>query len=73
MNPIKIMEAFNTFRSNHPKVVEFGKVAFSGQMEEGTIIEVSVTKPGEETITTNMKLKQSDIDMFNELKSMGMQ
>lgn len=72
MNPMKIMEAFNTFKNNHPKVVEFARVVSAGKLEEGTIIEVSVTKPGEETITTNMKLKQSDIELMDELKSMGM-
>ena len=39
-------------------------------MSEGTIIEISVTRPGEETVTTNMKVLQSDIDMFNSLKDM---
>ena len=72
MNPMKIMEAFNTFRSNHPKVVEFARVAFGSRLDEGTIIEVSVTKPGEETITTNMKIKQSDIELFDELRNMSM-
>ncbi len=73
MNPMKIMEAFNTFRSNHPKVVDFANYVFGSRLEEGTIIEISVKKPGEEEpITTNMKLKQSDIDLFDELKGMGM-
>ncbi len=70
MNPMKIMAAFNTFRSNHPKVIEFFQVVFGQRVEEGTIIEISVTKPGEETITTNMKVKQSDIELFDELKNM---
>jgi hypothetical protein len=40
MNPMKIMAAFNTFRSNHPKVVEFFQVVFGQRVEEGTIIEI---------------------------------
>lgn len=71
MNPMKIMAAFNTFRSNHPKVVEFCQVVFGSGVEEGTIIELTVTKPGEEPITTNMKVKQSDIDLFDEFKNMS--
>lgn len=71
MNPMKIMAAFQTFRSNHPKVVEFFQVVFGSKVEEGTIIEVTVTKPGEEPITTNMKVKQSDIELFEELKNMS--
>ena len=70
MNPMKIMAAFNTFRNNHPKVVQFAQVVFGSGVEEGTVIEISVTKPGEETITTNMKIKQSDMELFDELKGM---
>ncbi len=71
MNPMKIMAAFNTFRSNHPKVVQFFQVVFGSGVVEDTIIEISVTKPGEEKITTNMKIKQSDIELFEELKNMS--
>lgn len=67
---MKIMNAFNTFKANHPKVVSFIKVVFSSKIEEGTIVEISVTKPGEEPITTNMKVKQSDIELFEELSKM---
>lgn len=70
MNPMKIMAAFNTFRANHPKVFSFFQTVLAGKVEEGTIIEVSVTKPGEEKITTNMKVKQSDIELFEEMKNM---
>lgn len=71
MNPMKIMAAFNTFRSNHPKVVSFFQTVLGSKVEEGTIIEISVTKPGEEKITTNMKVKQSDIELFEEMKNMS--
>ncbi len=73
MNPgsiMKIMNAFNTFKMNHPKVVSFVQVVFGSKIEEGTIIEISVQKPGEEPITTNMKVKQSDIELFEELSNM---
>lgn len=72
MNPMKIMEALNTFRSNHPKVVQFVQHVFGGRLEEDTIIEISVKKPGQEPVTTNMKIKQSDIDMMEEIKNMRM-
>ena len=74
MNPaalIKIMNAKNKFTNNHPKFVAFLKAVFSKQIEEGTIIEVTVTRPGEEPITANLKVLQSDLDLLTELKDIG--
>lgn len=72
MNPMsvmKMMKAKDTFVSNHPKFAAFIQYVFSSKIEEGTIIEITVTKPGEAPVTTNMKVQQSDLDLFNELKS----
>lgn len=71
MNPatiMKIMNAKNKFTSNHPKFVAFLNAVFSREMEEGTIIEITLTRPREEPMTTNMKIAQSDLDLMNELK-----
>lgn len=73
MNPQAMMQfaaAMGTFKNNHPKFVSFMERFFMSGMSEGTIIEISVTRPGEETVTTNMRVLQSDIDMFNSLKDM---
>lgn len=72
MNPMsvmKMMKAKDVFANNHPKFIAFIQHVFGSKIEEGTIIEITVTKPGEAPITTNMKVKQSDLDLFNELKS----
>ena len=74
MNPasiMKIMNAKNKFTENHPKFVAFLNAVFSGGITEGTIIEITVTKPGEEPITTNMKVKQSDLDLMRELQDIA--
>lgn len=74
MNPasmIKIMNAKNKFTENHPKFVAFLNTIFSTGVTEGTVIEITVTRPGEEPITTNMKVKQSDLDLMNELKDLA--
>ena len=52
MNPQNMMQmlgALNTFRSNHPKFASFMSIFLKGGIPEGTVIEVTVTKPGEET------------------------
>ena len=75
MNPaamMKIMGAMNTFKANHPKFFAFLGYVFNGGMPEGTVIEITVTKPGQEPITSNMKITQSDLELFDSMKDMGM-
>lgn len=74
MNPasiMKLMNAKNKFTENHPKFTAFLNAVFSGGITEGTIIEITVTKPGEEAVATNMKITQSDLDLFSELKDLA--
>lgn len=49
MNPaslMKIMNARNKFVENHPKFAAFLNAVFSAGITEGTVIEITVTKPG---------------------------
>lgn len=76
MNPamlLKMMKAKNEFTNNHPKFVAFLKAVFSRQIEEGTIIEVTVTRPGEAPITANIKIQQSDLELMDEIKELAKQ
>ena len=47
---MKIMNAKNKFTANHPKFAAFLNAVFSTGITEGRIIEITVTKPGEEPI-----------------------
>ena len=74
MNPadmLKIMNAKNRFEANHPKFFAFFKAVFSKPMVEGTVIEISVKRPGEEALTTNIKVLQSDLELMQELQNIG--
>ena len=74
MNPadlMKIMAAKNQFTNNHPKFVAFLNAVFSRGIEAGTVIELTVTRPGEAPMTTNIKVQQSDLDLMNSLKDLG--
>ena len=74
MNPatiMKIMNAKNKFTANHPKFVAFLNAAFSRKIEEGTVIEITLTRPGEEPMTTNLKVQQSDLELLDELKELS--
>lgn len=68
---MKIMNAKKKFTENHPKFAAFLNAVLSAGIQEGTIIEITVTKPGQEPITTNMKVLQSDLDLMNELQDIA--
>ena len=73
MNPgsiIKLMGAKKKFEATHPKFVAFLNACFKSGIPEGTILEITVTKPGEAPITSNIKVQQTDIELFDELKNM---
>lgn len=67
---MKAKKAFDQFRGNHPKFVAFFRKTLQGGIPEGTIIELTVTKPGEEPVTTNMKVQAEDIALFQELQNL---
>ena len=75
MNPavlMKLMSAKNKFTQNHPKFEAFVKAVFLGNnaIPEGTVIEITVTKPGEQPVTTNLKVQQSDLELVEEMKNL---
>ena len=73
MNPasiMRIMSAKNRFTENHPKFVAFLNAVFAKGVEEGTIIEIKVTKPGQDTMTANIKVQQSDLELLQELREL---
>lgn len=74
MNPammMKIMGAKNKFNQNHPKFMAFLNAAFTGGIEEGTVIEITVTKPGQGPLTSNLRVTRDDLELLETLKEMG--
>lgn len=73
MNPaslMKLLQAKNQFSKEHPKFVAFLNAVFSKGISEDTVIEITVTRPGEAPMTSNIKIKQSDLELFDELKQL---
>jgi len=74
MNPtsiMKLMSAKKQFINNHPKFASFVRAAFSDGIEAGTIIEISVTKPGQGTMTSNIKVQETDLELLHELRELS--
>ena len=73
MNPgaiMQVMNAWNTFQGNHPKFPAFLEALKRQGIKEESIIEISITDPNGQKIETNIKVKASDLELFNSLKDM---
>ena len=68
MNPFTLLKYKIQLEKNHPKAAEFVKRVIMSGLPEGTVVEVSITKPNEETKTSNIKVTKEDIDMFDEVR-----
>lgn len=67
---MKLMNLQNQFNSTHPKFAAFLEALFAREVQEGTVIEITVTRPGEDPVTTNMRVQQSDLELMAELKDL---
>lgn len=72
-NAMKMMAAMSQFTNNHPKFAAFLRAMFGTRIEAGTIIEITVTRPGEEPITGNMRVLDSDLELVESLKELAKQ
>lgn len=73
MNPasiMKMMKAKNTFIANPPKFVSFLQYAFGSGIPADSVIEITVTKPGQVPVPSNIKVQQSDLELLESLKDL---
>ena len=73
MNPMLLLQlkpAWEQFKTNHPKLMNFVKAASKdGFMDEGTLIEISITNSSGKTIASNVRVKQDDLTFLTTFKS----
>ena len=67
---MKMMKSKDTFTADHPKVVSFLQYAFGSGIPADSVIEITVTKPGQEPVTSNIKVQQSDLELLESLKDL---
>ena len=68
----KIKSAWETFCTNHPKFPAYIQAVKSQPIEEGTIVAMSITRPGEAPLAMNIKLTASDLELIQTLKGLDM-
>lgn len=74
MNPVKLMKAraaLSQFEKRHPKVRRFLDSVSKDALQEGTVVEISVTTPQGKNYITNIKVTQEDIDLYREARGMS--
>lgn len=69
-NMMQMLSAFSKFKSNHPKFVSFAEHFIKTGVPADSVIEVTVTRPGEEPVTSNMKVLESDLELIRALGEM---
>lgn len=67
---MKIKSAWDTFTANHPKFMPFMQAVTKEGVGDGTVIEIKVTAPDGKEFNTNMRLTQSDMELFAQMKNM---
>ena len=68
---MKIKGAWDQFTRNHPKFMPFIQAVGKDAIGDGTVIEVKVTSPDGREFNTNMKLTQSDLDLFSQMRNIN--
>ena len=66
----KIKGMWDTFVQNHPKFPMFLNAVKNSGISEGSILEVQITQPDGEVMKTNIKVTQSDPELFEQLKTL---
>lgn len=69
MNPMQLLKMkgmLDRFRKDHPKFVPFMENA-AARIDEGTVIEISVTTRDGRQSCTNLRVNQADMEMIREI------
>lgn len=75
LNPMKMMKlkkTWDTFTTNHPKFPKFMEAVKNKGLQEGSIIEITVTTVSGETLSSNLRITASDMELVAELKDVAM-
>ena len=66
----KLKSAWEQFTKEHPKFPLFLEAVQNKGITEGTVIGISFTDPEGKTIETNIKVTDSDIQLYEMLKDL---
>ena len=70
MKLLQIKSAWDKFVINHPKFPRFLQAVGSGVINTGTIIEINITTADGKNYSTNLKIREEDMELFREAKEL---
>ena len=74
MNPaviMKIMSAKHKFEQTHPKFAQFLSDLIRNGVNAGDVIDINITRADGSRMSTNMRVQESDLELFDSLKDIG--
>ena len=72
-NMLKFTSAWNTLKKNHPKFPAFCRAVSKKGIREGCVFEITFITPEGERLETNLKVKQSDFELLEQLGNLSQQ
>ncbi len=73
MNPLELMQLKDkalVFKESHPKFISFLRAVSRRNLPEGTVMDVTITTPEGKTLSANLKLTVSDIELIRSLSEL---
>ena len=71
MNFLQLKPAWNRFKANHPKIVPFARAAARDSfLDEGSVIELSITNSSGQKIASNLRVKKDDLEFLRQLREL---
>lgn len=67
---MKILNERHQFIENHPQFYPFLKEIFGNDVENGTVIEISVKRPNTEEKRVQMEVQESEQGVFRSIQEM---
>ena len=68
---LKLLSELKRFGGRHPKAVRFVEKELLTDIPEGTVLEISLTKPGRGKATANIRIKAEDLEFFEALRNVA--
>lgn len=73
INPLKLLQlknAWEQFKSRHPKFPSFLNTVSKGAVSENAIIEITITTADGRKISSNIKVTAEDMDLMEQIKNL---
>ncbi len=68
---MRMAGAWQGFQQRHPKVIQFFRSAVASGVPEGSVVEISIKRPGQDEMVTNLRVLPEDKEFLDMLTRMS--